>query len=120
MKKENDKEYLGINHYKSNSITIIILLVGLIVFVLSALIFGFEFDKYQNTIVETYESTLDNIQVDYDDDNHRYDVYVYDTHYLVAEDKIKTLPYYKNEVVVEITRNGKCNLYFYIKFEVEE
>lgn len=102
--------------------TIFIMILVLIGFaaVISLGVWGIIYKQQSNEIVATYESTLDNIQVDYDDDNYRYDVFVYDTHYFVAEDKIKILPYYKNEVVVEITRNGKCNLYFFIKFEVEE
>lgn len=102
--------------------SIIVLIINLIVLVIaiSLFIYAIIYKQQSNEIVATYESTLDNIQVDYDDENHSYDVWVNDTHYFVAEDNIKTLPYYKNEVVVEITRNGKCKLYFFIKFEVEE
>ena len=98
---------------------IIAILTGYI-FIILAMILGvflaFNKPRTQNVVVETYESTLDDISVDYDDDNKQYDVFVNNKHYYVAEEEIKVLPYYKNEVVVEITKNGKCNLIFYIEY----
>lgn len=103
---------------KKTIFEIILVLIG-VVTVISLIVWKIIDIRQSNEIVATYESTLDNIQVDYDDENHNYDVWVDNTHYRVAEDDIKTLPYYKNEVVVEITRNGKCKLYFFIKWGAE-
>jgi len=87
-----------------------------IIFIFIWLSFAFKPKTTSSKVVESYESTLDDISVDYDDDNKQYDVFVNNKHYYVAEDEIKVLPYYKNEVVVEITKNGKCNLIFYIEY----
>ncbi len=73
------------------------------------------------TIVETYESGLDEISIDYDVDNKQYDVYIFKTnkHYFVKENDFIVIPYTENEVNIEITKGGKCKLYFFIKWEAE-
>ena len=98
----------------NNKLTVAIATIY-IIFIFIWLSFAFK-PKTTSKVVESYESTLDDISVDYDDDNKRYEVFVNNKHYYVAEDEIKVLPYYKNEVVVEITKNGKCNLIFYIEY----
>ena len=92
-----------------------IVIVGILISIL-CIVLTVKIKTTSSKVVETYESTLDDISVDYDDDNKRYEVFVNNKHYYVAEDEIKVLPYYKNEVVVEITKNGKCNLIFYIEY----
>ena len=92
-----------------------IVIVGILISIL-CIVLTVKIKTTSSKVVETYESTLDDISVDYDDDNKQYDVFVNNKHYYVAEDEIKVLPYYKNEVVVEITKNGKCNLIFYIEY----
>jgi len=88
--------------------------------ILVTILFLVSCTKPKTEIVATYESTLDNIQVDYDDEKQEYDVFVDGQHHFVSEDNIKVLPYYKNEVVFEIDSKGQYKLYFYIKYEVEE
>ena len=101
-------------------ILIISVIIASILIIFQGMWLLIRYQNQQNEIVATYESSLDDIGIDYDDDNHRYDVFVNNTHYYVNEDKIKLLPYYKNEVVVEITRSGKCYLYFFIELEVQD
>ena len=96
--------------------TIVIVSILMSILCIALVVKTIEIKTTSNKVVETYESTLDDISVDYDDDNKQYDVFVNNKHYYVAEDEIKVLPYYKNEVVVEITKNGKCNLIFYIEY----
>lgn len=101
----------------------IILIICMAIEIISVLAFIIvrtaEERKNENEIVETYENSLDEISVTYDDDNHLYDVFVNNQHYFISDTEIKVLPYYKNEVYVEITRNGKCYLYFFIKVDFE-
>lgn len=104
---------------KASIIVLIINLIGLVI-AISLLLYVIIDKQQSNEIVATYESTLDNIQVDYDDDNHRYEVWVNNERYYVKVDEAILIPYDENEVYVEITRNGKCKLYFFIKWEVEE
>ena len=99
----------------SKKLTVAIVIVGILISIL-CIVLTVKIKTTSSKVVETYESTLDDISVDYDDDNKRYEVFVNNKHYYVAEDEIKVLPYYKNEVVVEITKNGKCNLIFYIEY----
>lgn len=96
--------------------TIVIVSILISTLCIALTIKAIEIKITSNKVVETYESTLDEISVDYDDDNKQYEVFVNNKLYYVAEDEIKVLPYYKNEVVVEITKNGKCNLIFYIEY----
>lgn len=78
-----------------------------------------------NTIVKTYESGLDEIDLEYDEDNHQYDVYVGNEdkgtlkHYIVKLENVVLIPDVDNEVHFEITKSGKCKLYFFIKWDVE-
>ena len=99
----------------SKKLTVAIVIVGILISIL-CIVLTVKIKTTSSKVVESYESTLDDISVDYDDDNKRYEVFVNNKHYYVAEDEIKVLPYYKNEVVVEITKNGKCNLIFYIEY----
>jgi len=99
----------------SKKLTVAIVIVGVLISIL-CIVLTVKIKTTSSKVVESYESTLDDISVDYDDDNKQYDVFVNNKHYYVAEDEIKVLPYYKNEVVVEITKNGKCNLIFYIEY----
>ena len=102
----------------NKKLTVAIVIVGILMSILciALVVKTVEIKITSNKVVESYESTIDEIAVDYDDDNKQYDVFVNNKHYYVAEDEIKVLPYYKNEVVVEITKNGKCNLIFYIEY----
>jgi len=94
---------------------ILAIVIGILISIL-CIVLTVKIKTTSSKVVESYESTLDDISVDYDDDNKQYEVFVNNKHYYVAEDEIKVLPYYKNEVVVEITKNGKCNLIFYIEY----
>jgi len=74
-----------------------------------------------NTIVETYEDSLDGMSIDFDTENHQYDVLIFATkkHYFVKLKDVVLVPYTENEIYIEVTKSGKCKLYFFIKWEGE-
>ena len=82
--------------------------------------------KANDEVVESYESGLDEIAIDFDDDKLEYDVCIGNTdkgtlkHYFVKLEDVVVIPYTENEAYIEITKSGKCKLYFFIKWEVEE
>lgn len=100
-------------------ILIIISITGLVIIAASPFI-AKELEK-KNEIVEQYESALDEISITYDDDYYQYDVFVFktETHYFVPLEDVVLIPDVDNEAYIEITRGGKCKLYFFIKWEVE-
>ena len=95
--------------------------IGCLVIITLAIIKNTE----DNTIVATYESGLDEIAIDFDDDKLRYDVCVGNAdkgtlkHYIVKLEDVVVIPFTENEAYIEITKSGKCKLYFFIKWEVE-
>ena len=95
--------------------------IGCLVIITLAIIKNTE----DNTIVETYENGLDELALEYDDDNYQYIVYTGNKdkgtlkQYYVKLEDVVVIPYTENEVHFEITKGGKCKLYFFIKWEVE-
>lgn len=102
----------------------ICLIVNIIVFAITITHVAIE-KKEDNTIVETYESGLDEMAIDFDDDKLEYDVCIGSVdkgtlkHYFVKLEDVVVIPFTENEAYIEITKSGKCKLYFFIKWEVE-
>lgn len=104
---------------KLSIIVLILNLIGLVIAI--SLCLYVIIDKQQsNEIVASYQTPEDEIDLEFDDDNHRYEVWVNNERYYVKVDEAILIPYDENEVYVEITKSGKCKLYFFIKWEVEE
>lgn len=102
------------------AITFIIMLGLAIIFVfIMAVLFTSCTSKQKNDIVESYESSLDEMKIDFDDEKLEYDVWVNDRHYFVSIDNVKVLPYYKNEAVLEVDSNNNYYLYIFIEFKEE-
>lgn len=100
------------------AIALIIALFLCIVFIfIMASLFTSCTSKVEPDIVATYESSLDEMSIDFDDETLEYDVWVNNSHHFVSIDNVKVLPYYKNEAVLEIDSNNKCYLYIFIEFE---
>lgn len=93
-------------------------LIGLVI-AISSLIYAIIYKQQSTEIVASYQTPEDKIDLEFDDDNHRYEVWVNNQRYYVKVNEAILIPYDENEVYVEITRNGKCKLYFFIKWEVE-
>lgn len=97
----------------------------LIAALLLVLIIPLTCQKVDDPVVESYESGNDEIAIVYDDDYFQYDVWIGNAdkgtlkHYIVKLEDVVLIPDVVNEAYIEITRSGKCKLYFFIKWEVE-
>ena len=107
---------------KIQKIALIIWLICSVIGCLTIITLAIIKNTEDNTIVESYESGLDEIAIDFDDDKLEYDVFVFKTekHYFVKLEDVVVIPFTENEAYIEITKSGKCKLYFFIKWEVEE
>lgn len=76
--------------------------------------------SHENEIVETYESKLDEMDIDYDEDKMEYDVFVNNKHYLVNYKNTVVLPHYHNEIILNVERDGDTHLTFYVGVYNEE
>lgn len=99
-----------------------ILFIGIVI----TFIFLLGIKKPEDTVVKVYENGLDELNLEYDEDNKQYIVYVgsedkgtLKQYYVKLEDAY-VIPSTENEVHFEITKSGKYKLYFFIKWEVEE
>ncbi len=105
-------------------ILVILSVIGLALIAASPFI-AKELEK-KNEVVEQYENGLDELDIEYDDDNYQYIVYTGNKdkgtlkQYIVKLEDVVVIPYTENEVHFEITKGGKCKLYFFVKWEVEE
>lgn len=75
---------------------------------------------HQNEIVETYESKLDEMDLEFDEDKMEYDVFVNNKHYLVNYKDTVVLPHYHNEIILNVERDGDTHLIFYVGVYNEE
>ena len=113
---------------KSRRNSTIFLVIWSILFIGIIITFAFLLGtkKQEDTVVKVYENGLDELDLEYDDDNKQYIVYVGSEdkgtlkQYYVKLEDVVLIPDVDNEVHFEITKSGKCKLYFFIKWEVEE
>ena len=76
--------------------------------------------KNQNEIVETYESKLDEMDLEFDEDKMVYDVFVNNKHYLVNYKDTVVLPHYHYEIILNVERDGDTHLIFFVGVYNEE
>ncbi len=111
---------------KIQKIALIIWLICSVIGCLAIITLAIIKNTEDNTVVKVYENGLDELDLEYDDDNHQYIVYVGSEdkgtlkQYYVKLEDVVLIPDVDNEVHFEITKSGKCKLYFFIKWEVEE
>ena len=91
-----------------------------LIFVIVALLFigalfgCIKYNDYRNEIAETYESKLDEMNIDYDEDKMEYDVFVNNKHYYVDYKDTYVLPNNHDEIILKVERDGDTHLYFYM------
>lgn len=76
--------------------------------------------NHENEIVETFESKLDEMDLEFDEDKMEYDVFVNNKHYLVNYKDTVVLPHYHNEIILNVERDGDTHLIFYVGVYNEE
>lgn len=99
-------------------------LVGLIIISVMLFLLGIfavaKVTTHENEIVETFESNLDEMDIDFDEDKMEYDVFVNNKHYLVNYKDTVVLPHYHNEIILNVERDGDTHLIFYVGVYNEE
>lgn len=85
---------------------------------------GKAISDYKNEIVESYDSSLYKMDIDYDEYAHKYVVELelkYNSYrYKISDEDVQFKPYYKDEAHLDITRCGKAKLCIYFTWGQEE
>ena len=93
----------------------------LLVLSMVGIVFGIiKASEHENEIVETYESKLDEMDLEFDEDKMEYDVFVNNKHYLVNYKDTVVLPHYHYEIILNVERDGDTHLIFYVGVYNEE